>query len=67
MLEDLVERKAVDLPVETWSKQGGSKGTKNFKDTKASKGRKVRYHEHEKIQNFMAPMEAGSWHDEQIE
>jgi len=65
LLEDLVERKALDLPVERWSKQ--ARGKKNVNDTKASKGRKVRYHELEKIQNFMAPVAAGTWHDEQIE
>ncbi|WEW58690.1 rRNA-processing protein bfr2 [Emydomyces testavorans] len=30
-------------------------------DTKASKGRKMRYNVHEKLQNFMAPEERGSW------
>jgi len=33
-------------------------------DTKASKGRKIRYHVHEKIQNFMVPIEMGTWHEE---
>lgn len=65
LLKDLVERKALDIPVETWSRQ--TKVKKNTKDTRASKGRKLRYHEHEKIQNFMAPMAAGAWHEEQTE
>jgi protein AATF/BFR2 len=65
MLKDLVERKALDIPVDTWNRQ--TKVKKNVKDTRASKGRKLRYHEHEKIQNFMAPIQAGTWHDEQIE
>jgi protein AATF/BFR2 len=30
-------------------------------DTKASKGRKMRYNVHEKLQNFMAPEDRGSW------
>lgn len=30
-------------------------------DTKASKGRKMRYGIHEKLQNFMAPEERGTW------
>ncbi|KAI4197319.1 MAG: hypothetical protein LQ350_005988 [Teloschistes chrysophthalmus] len=30
-------------------------------DTKASKGRKMRYAVHEKLQNFMAPEERGTW------
>lgn len=38
-------------------------------DTKASKGRKLRYHVHEKLQNFMVPIPAqrGAWHEEQID
>ncbi|EER23673.1 rRNA-processing protein bfr2 [Coccidioides posadasii str. Silveira] len=32
-------------------------------DTKASKGRKMKYNVHEKLQNFMAPEERGSWGD----
>jgi len=60
-----VERKSLDIPVETWTRP--TKVKNNNKDTRASKGRKLRYHEHEKIQNFMAPMAAGTWHEEQIE
>ena len=65
LLKDLVERKSLNLPVESWNRQ--SKVKKNIKDTRASKGRKLRYHEHEKIQNFMAPVTAGTWHEDQIE
>ncbi|KAK6538907.1 rRNA-processing protein bfr2 [Orbilia ellipsospora] len=36
-------------------------------DTKASKGRKLRYHVHEKLQNFMMPDDTLEWHDKQIE
>ena len=36
-------------------------------DTRASKGRKIRYHVHEKIQNFMAPQPKGTWHEEMLE
>ncbi|KAJ3080561.1 hypothetical protein HK102_002967 [Quaeritorhiza haematococci] len=36
-------------------------------DTKASKGRKIRYHVLEKLQNFMAPQPAGTWHEEMAE
>lgn len=32
-------------------------------DTKASKGRKMRYNVHEKLQNFMAPEDRGTWGD----
>ncbi|KAG0645865.1 bfr2 [Hyphodiscus hymeniophilus] len=35
-------------------------------DTKASKGRKMRFTVHEKLQNFMAPEDRGSWEPEAI-
>lgn len=39
-------------------------GSRNKKvDTKASKGRKIRYTVHEKLQNFMAPEDRTSWED----
>jgi protein AATF/BFR2 len=42
----------------------GKKNKKNV-DTRASKGRKIRYHVHEKIQNYMAPEPClGAWHEE---
>jgi protein AATF/BFR2 len=40
---------------------------KNQVDTKASKGRKLRYHVHEKLLNFMAPQPRGTWHESMIE
>jgi protein AATF/BFR2 len=36
-------------------------------DPKASKGRKLRYHVHEKLQNFMAPIPMQTWEREQID
>lgn len=36
-------------------------------DTKASKGRKIRYTVHEKVQNFMAPDDRGRWGQKQRE
>ncbi|KAI8922157.1 apoptosis-antagonizing transcription factor [Powellomyces hirtus] len=36
-------------------------------DTKASKGRKVRFHVHDKLQNYMAPEPRGTWHDSMID
>ncbi|KAL1943127.1 hypothetical protein VTO73DRAFT_4798 [Trametes versicolor] len=38
-------------------------------DTKASKGRKLRYDAHPKLQNFMVPVPVvvGEWHEEQID
>lgn len=35
-------------------------------DTKASKGRKMRYTVHEKLQNFMAPDDRGDWGNRQV-
>ena len=35
-------------------------------DTKASKGRKMRYTVHEKLQNFMAPEDRGRWGERQV-
>jgi protein AATF/BFR2 len=40
------------------------KSSREIVDTKASKGRKIRYQVQEKIQNFMAPEPRGTWHDE---
>lgn len=36
-------------------------------DTRASKGRKLRYEPHEKLQNFMVPVATGTWHEEMID
>ena len=36
-------------------------------DTKASKGRKLRYTVHEKLQNFMAPEDRGTWGGRQMD
>ena len=38
---------------------------KKVVDTKASKGRKMRYTIHEKLQNFMAPEDRGRWGERQ--
>lgn len=38
---------------------------KKVVDTKASKGRKMRYTVHEKLQNFMAPEDRGAWGERQ--
>lgn len=41
--------------------------TKRNVDTKASKGRKLKYAVHEKLQNFMAPEERGKWGERQTD
>jgi len=41
--------------------------TKKLVDVKASKGRKLKYTVHEKLQNFMAPEDRGTWGERQID
>ena len=36
-------------------------------DRKASKGRRLRFEVHDKLRNFMAPVETATWHDEMTE
>lgn len=36
-------------------------------DPKASKGRKIRYHVHEKLLSFMPPVPTNTWEKEQID
>ena len=43
------------------------KKNKKLVDTRASKGRKIRFDTHEKLENFMAPIPLGDWHDEMSE
>ncbi|KAJ1973453.1 rRNA-processing protein bfr2 [Dimargaris xerosporica] len=40
---------------------------KHAVDTKASKGRRLRFQVHEKLENFMAPMAVGTWHDGMVD
>jgi len=52
---------------EAWELNRANK-VKKVVDTKASKGRKLRYEVHEKIKNFMVPvLNRGTWHEEQID
>ncbi|RKO92008.1 apoptosis-antagonizing transcription factor [Blyttiomyces helicus] len=75
LLKDLIESRMADTddPIllgMKWAqlKQLQQKQRKKKRvDTKASKGRKIRYHVHEKLQNFMAPEPRGTWHDEMTE
>jgi protein AATF/BFR2 len=52
--------------VAQWTAVKEAKTKKNV-DTKASKGRKMRYTVHEKLQNFMAPEDRGSWEQDAID
>ncbi|KAI9885598.1 MAG: hypothetical protein M1823_002607 [Watsoniomyces obsoletus] len=75
-LKELVDQRMLDsVTIEGGGGGGGGKGggqstpwsamreakTKKRVDTKASKGRKIRYVVQEKLQNFMVPEDRGSW------
>ncbi|KAG9234725.1 apoptosis-antagonizing transcription factor [Amylocarpus encephaloides] len=77
LLKELVDQRRVEsmnVPVATsdsrnalqWTAVNEVKTKKNV-DTKASKGRKMRYTVHEKLQNFMAPEGRGAWEPEAID
>lgn len=80
LLRELVEQRMADgASVHTRSAVTNGNGTapllpgmkdralrvKKNVDTKASKGRKMRYTVHEKLQNFMAPEDRGAWGERQ--
>lgn len=68
MLKDLIDSRMLDSASGNqmkWLATRQPKQKKDNVDTRASKGRKLRYHIHEKIQNFMAPAATGTWHEEQ--
>ncbi|KAF2716693.1 TRAUB-domain-containing protein [Polychaeton citri CBS 116435] len=71
LLKELLEQKSADS-IATANVMGMDFGrmrreakAKKDVDTKASKGRKLRYTVHEKLQNFMAPEDRGSWGEKQ--
>ena len=73
MLKELLEQRSADLNANgtaefvvqaPWQVAREAK-TKKVVDTKASKGRRLRYTVQEKLQNFMAPEERGEWGDRQ--
>jgi len=73
MLKELLEQRSADLNANgtaefvvqaPWQVARDAK-TKKVVDTKASKGRRLRYTVQEKIQNFMAPEDRGQWGDRQ--
>lgn len=75
LLRELVDQRMTDstnnsTPNGTSSSSLPTINNRQFKvkkpvDTKASKGRKMRYTVHEKLQNFMAPEDLGSWGERQ--
>lgn len=70
LLEELVDQRMVDSSsttatgvddtVTSWTAVKEAKTRKNV-DTKASKGRKMKFTVHEKLQNFMAPEDRTTW------
>jgi protein AATF/BFR2 len=73
MLKELLEQRSADLNANgtaefvvqaPWQVAREAK-TKKVVDTKASKGRRLRYTVQEKLQNFMAPEDRGEWGDRQ--
>lgn len=75
LLKELLEQRSADLSTNgtaefvvqaPWQVARDAK-TKKVVDTKASKGRRLRYTVHEKLQNFMAPEERGTWGERQKE
>ncbi|KAK2465660.1 hypothetical protein APHAL10511_002204 [Amanita phalloides] len=68
LLRDVIDSKGNGGGVDDWMTIQKEKKAKKKVDTRASKGRKVRYHVHEKMQNFMVPVPVvGAWHEEQID
>lgn len=78
LLRELVDQRMADSTTSTTTSlttmisNGGTSlpNHRSFKvkkpvDTKASKGRKMRYTVHEKLQNFMAPVDLGGWGERQ--
>lgn len=73
LLKELLEQRSADLSTNgaaefvvqaPWQIAREAK-TKKVVDTKASKGRRLRYTVHEKLQNFMAPEDRGTWGERQ--
>jgi len=69
LLRDVIDAKGESAGRTDWMASQRQKKSKKHVDTKASKGRKLRYEVHEKMQNFMVPvpLAAGGWHEAQID
>ncbi|KAI3399016.1 hypothetical protein diail_8043 [Diaporthe ilicicola] len=74
LLKELVDQRTSDsgttgnddVPTVRWTAIKEAKTRKQV-DRRASKGRKLRFTVHEKLQNFMAPEDRRSWEDEAID
>ncbi|KAG5652042.1 hypothetical protein H0H81_006492 [Sphagnurus paluster] len=68
LLRDIIDSRGNAAGGDDWMVAQKQKKAKKKVDTKASKGRKLRYETHEKLQNFMVPVPIISgWHEEQID
>jgi len=71
LLRDVIRARNGDAGEQDWvAAQKENKARRKARvDTKASKGRKLRYEVHAKLQNFMVPVPVsrGEWHEEQID
>ncbi|KLO17952.1 TRAUB-domain-containing protein [Schizopora paradoxa] len=75
LLRDVIDARsgnALEGAADDWRIAQKQRKAKKAVDTRASKGRKLRFEVHEKIQNFMAPVLAPSsaaitWHESQID
>ncbi|EME89460.1 uncharacterized protein MYCFIDRAFT_76802 [Pseudocercospora fijiensis CIRAD86] len=69
LLKELLEQKSADSVavsnIDVGFQMRRENKTKRNVDTKASKGRKLRYTVHEKLQNFMAPEDRSTWGERQ--
>ncbi|KAJ2884770.1 rRNA-processing protein bfr2, partial [Coemansia aciculifera] len=73
LLRELIESRMVDsndptssLGVRWAAVKQQTRAKKRAMDNKASKGRKIRYHVIEKLQSFMPPIPAGTWHEDMV-
>ncbi|KAJ7355566.1 apoptosis antagonizing transcription factor-domain-containing protein [Mycena albidolilacea] len=68
LLRDIIDSRGNGPGADDWMSVQKQKKAKKKVDTKASKGRKLRYEVHEKLQNFMVPVPVpGMWHEEQVD
>ncbi|KAK1991815.1 TRAUB-domain-containing protein [Colletotrichum falcatum] len=73
LLKELVEQRTSDAgngaaaqPTVRWAAMKEAR-TKKHVDKRASKGRKMRFNVHEKLENFMAPEDRRSWEQDAID
>lgn len=74
LLKELVDQRTTDsgttgndgVPTVRWTALKEAKNRKQV-DRRASKGRKLRFTVHEKLQNFMAPEDRRTWEDEAVD